>query len=205
MKKLVAFFVLLIFSGIIFAASEPKIQPLPAPVSNNAVASLRTRGQSLVFSFMGIGPKKTWDAITNAAYSLDLETGKWTELHPVPGTAGRIAAAAVGAREHVFLFGGYIVDAQGNEMTVPDVNAYQPLTQHWLRASDIPVPVDDFVIGLYRDRYIYLVSGWSNTQRPGLRCSEGQVDAGYAHFRYAGFWSCRRAGRRHYCLRRWSS
>jgi N-acetylneuraminic acid mutarotase len=163
MKKLVAFFVLLIFSGIIFAASEPKIQPLPAPVSNNAVASLRTRGQSFVFSFMGIGPKKTWDAITNAAYSLDLETGKWTELHPVPGTAGRIAAAAVGAREHVFLFGGYIVDAQGNEMTVPDVNAYQPLTQHWLRASDIPVPVDDFVIGLYRDRYIYLVSGWSNT------------------------------------------
>jgi hypothetical protein len=27
----------------------------------------------------------------------------------------------------------------------------------------MPVPVDDSVVGVYRDRYIYLVSGWSTT------------------------------------------
>jgi N-acetylneuraminic acid mutarotase len=54
------------------------------------------------------------------------------------------------------------VDAQGNETTIPDLNVYQPLTDRWLRGDDIPVPVDDSVAGVRNDRYIYLVSGWSN-------------------------------------------
>jgi N-acetylneuraminic acid mutarotase len=154
---------LLVASTVLLFAADSKFQPLPASLSNNAVAVLKTRGQLLGFSFMGIGSKKTWDDISNAAYSLDMESGKWSELRPVPGTAGRIAAGAVGAREHAFLFGGYVVDAQGNETTVSDVNVYEPLTEHWFRGADIPVPVDDFVIGVNRDRYIYLVGGWSKT------------------------------------------
>jgi N-acetylneuraminic acid mutarotase len=163
MRTLSGFLLLILLGAVLFAAAEPKLEPLPTPVSNNAVASLKTRGQSLMFSFMGIGPKKTWDVITNAAYSLDVDTGKWSEIHSVPGTAGRIAAVAAGTRDHVFLFGGYVVDAQGGEITVPDVNAYQPLTDRWFRGADIPVPVDDSIAGLYRERYIYLVGGWSKT------------------------------------------
>ena len=64
---------------------------------------------------------------------------------------------------HVFLFGGYVVDGQGGETTLPDVNVYEPLTDRWFRAADMPVAVDDSVTGVYRDRYIYLVSGWSKT------------------------------------------
>jgi N-acetylneuraminic acid mutarotase len=45
---------------------------------------------------------------------------------------------------------------------VPDVSVYDPLSDRWYRGSDTPVPVDDSVIGVYQDRYIYLVSGWSN-------------------------------------------
>jgi N-acetylneuraminic acid mutarotase len=161
-KKFLPFLLLTALSGLLLAA-EPKFQPLPAPLSNNAVAILKSHAGLQIFSFMGIGPKKTWAAISNAAYALDVDTGKWDEIHPVPGTAGRIAASAVGARDHVFLFGGYVVDAQGGETTVPDVNVYEPLAGRWFRGSDIPVPVDDSVIGLYRDRYIYLVSGWSKT------------------------------------------
>ena len=37
------------------------------------------------------------------------------------------------------------------------------LGDRWFRGEDIPVPVDDSVAGVYRDRYIYLVSGWSKT------------------------------------------
>ena len=161
-KKFLPFLILTTLSGLLLAA-EPKFQPLPAPLSNNAVAILKSHAGLQIFSLMGIGPKKTWTAISNAAYALDVDTGKWNEIHPVPGTAGRIAASAVGAREHVFLFGGYVVDAQGGETTVPDVNVYEPLAGRWYRGADIPVPVDDSVIGLYRDRYIYLVSGWSKT------------------------------------------
>jgi hypothetical protein len=163
MRRHSALLPLLVLCGLLFAASQTKIEPLPIPVSNNAVASLSVHRQALIFSFMGIGPKKTWDAITNAAYAVDAEGGKWAELHPVPGTAGRIAASAASARGQVFLFGGYVVDGQGGETTVPDVNVYEPQNERWFRGADIPVPVDDFVTGVYRDRYIYLVSGWSRT------------------------------------------
>ena len=88
MKKLIALLSLVVLCG---ASGQTKIEPLPSPVSNNAVASLNVHRQLLIFSFMGIGPKKTWDAITNAAYAVDADEGKWTALHPVPGTAGRIA------------------------------------------------------------------------------------------------------------------
>jgi N-acetylneuraminic acid mutarotase len=92
---------------------------------------------------------------------LEVGADKWSEIRPVPGTAGRLGASAAAVHEQIFLFGGYVVDAQGGEITVPDVNVYEPSDHRWYRGADIPVPVDDSVIGAYRDRYIYLVSGWS--------------------------------------------
>src|SRR5580765_284434 len=122
MKRPVAIFFAIVLGGFLFAAAPPKFDPLPAPLNNNAVASFRSRGTFLIFSFMGIGPKKTWDAVSNATYFLDTDSGKWSEVRPVPGTAGRIAAVAVSAREHVFLLGGLVLDGQGGETTLPDVN-----------------------------------------------------------------------------------
>ena len=164
--KTLALFSLLTSAGILLAAapSSPKFDTLPAPVCNNAIAELKTRSQLIVFSLMGMGPKKVWNSISNAAYALDPSSGSWSDINPVPGTAGRIGAVAAGARDHVFLFGGYVVDGQGGEQTVPDVNVYEPLTGKWFRGADIPVAVDDTIIGLYHDRYIYLVGGWSKTQ-----------------------------------------
>ena len=119
-------------------------------------------GGSKFFSFMGIGPKKTWDAITTSAYELDQDTGKWTEKRPVPGVAGRLAASAVALHEQVFIFGGYVVDAQGGETTVSDLNVFVPVENRYYRGKDIPVPVDDAIVGLYRDRYIFLIGGRSS-------------------------------------------
>jgi N-acetylneuraminic acid mutarotase len=161
MKKSFGFVLLILLAGFLFADEPFKLDPLPAPLSNNAVTSVKSRGTVLLFSLMGIGPKKTWDATSTSAYSMDPDMGTWTEVHSVPGTAGRLAATAVGAREHVFLFGGYVVDGQGGENTLADVNVYEPLTDRWFRAEDMPVPVDDSVGGVYRDRFIYLVGGWS--------------------------------------------
>jgi N-acetylneuraminic acid mutarotase len=112
---------------------------------------------------MGIGPKKTSDAITNTAFSLDAKEGKWSAIHPVPGIVGRIGAMAAGVSDDLFLFGGYVVDAQGGT-TVPDVGVYHPASDRWFRGADLPVAVGDSVIGVYHDRYIYLVSGRSNRE-----------------------------------------
>lgn len=162
MKKFLSVCVPILISTLLLAA-EWHLDPFPAPVSNNAVAYQKVGKEPYLFSLMGIGGKKTWDAITNRAFQLNLGTGKWTELRPVPGVAGRLAASAIGLREQVYLLGGYIVDAQGGEITVGDVNVYVPVDSRWYRGADMPVPVDDSVIGSYRDRYIYLISGWSRT------------------------------------------
>jgi len=163
-RKLFAVGLYLLVAGVVRAAQEPKLEPLPAPVSNNAVAISHDPGGAKIFSFMGIGPKKTWDAITTSAYELDLGTGKWKELRPVPGVAGRLAATAVALHEQVFIFGGYVVDSDGHETTLSDLNVFVPAQNRYYRGKDIPVPVDDAVAGVYRDRYIYLIGGWSKTE-----------------------------------------
>jgi len=112
-RKLLAALLYLCAASALYAAEEPKLNPLPAPVSNNAVAISHDEGGARIFSFMGIGPKKTWDAITTSAYELDPGSGRWTEKRPVPGVAGRLAASAVALHDQVFIFGGYVVDAQG--------------------------------------------------------------------------------------------
>jgi len=93
---------------------------------------------SRIFSFMGIGPKKTWDAITASAYEMDPGTGKWTEKRPVPGVAGRLAASAVALHDQVFIFGGYVVDAQGGETTVSDLNVFVPVENRYYRGQRHP-------------------------------------------------------------------
>jgi N-acetylneuraminic acid mutarotase len=167
-NKLLPVLFCLFLAARLQAAEEPKLSPLPAPVSNNAVAISHDEGGARIFSFMGIGPKKTWDAITTSAYEMDPGNGKWTELRPVPGVAGRLAASAVALHDQVFIFGGYVVDAQGGETTVSDLNVLVPVENRYYRGKDIPVPVDDAVVGLYRDRYIFLIGGWSTTKNDAV-------------------------------------
>jgi N-acetylneuraminic acid mutarotase len=159
MRKLCAVLLPALGAMVLLVADASKIPPMPAAVSSNAIASLK--GGLELFSMMGVGPRKTWDDITNQVYVLHLASGKWSDGRSVPGVAGRLGAAAAGARGQVFLFGGYVVDAQENEITVPDVNAYEPERQRWYRAADIPMAVDRAMIVANRDRYIYLVGGRS--------------------------------------------
>jgi len=159
-KRAFAAFVL---AGVVFAASELKFDPLPAPVSLNAVTGFRTHSQFLVFSFMGLGAKGTPDAITAESYVLDLNGAGWSPIKPVPGLAGRIAAMAASVRSNVFVLGGYVVDSKGRGTAIPDVSLYEPHANRWLREADIPVSVGDAVIGTYEDRYIYLVGGRGNS------------------------------------------
>ncbi len=161
MKKIPVVFVLALFTVFLSADDQPKVPPMPAAVANNAVASLKNGIE--IYSLMGVGPKKTWDDITNKMYVLRLSSKKWMEGRAVPGVAGRLGASAIGARGQVFVFGGYVVDGQGNEMTIPDVNSYVADGHRWYRAADIPVAVDSAVIGVNHDRYIYLVGGRSQT------------------------------------------
>jgi hypothetical protein len=48
----------------------------------------------------------------------------------------------------------------GGERSLPDVPVYDVLRDGWGFASEIPVPVDDAVSGVWARSLVYLVSGW---------------------------------------------
>ena len=160
MKKLSVFLALVLCAAIVLEADERKLPPMPAAVSSNAVASLK-EGMEL-FSMMGVGPRKTWDDITNQVYIMHLASGRWSEGRPVPGVAGRLGASAAGAKGQIVLMGGYVVDGKETGFTVSDVNIYVPGDQRWYRGKDIPVPVSNAVVGVNHDRFVYLVGGRSS-------------------------------------------
>ena len=159
MRKLTGLFSLFLGVSVLLGADQDKIPAMPAAVSSNAVASLK--GGTELFSFMGVGPRKTWDDVTTQLYILHLASGKWEEGRSVPGVTGRLAAAAAGARGQVFLMGGYVVDGRGIAAILSDVNVYVPASHRWYSGKDIPTPVSNAVIGVHRDRYVYLVGGRS--------------------------------------------
>jgi len=159
MKKFPFLATLLLSVVLGFGADEKKLPSMPAAVSGNAVAGLKD-GLEL-FSMMGVGPRKTWDDVTSQMYIMNLAHASWSEGRQVPGVVGRLGAAAAGAKGLVILMGGYVVDAQGGELTVPDVNVYDPGHRRWSRGQDIPVAVDSAVIGVGHDRFIYVIGGRS--------------------------------------------
>jgi hypothetical protein len=160
MKKLPIRALVTLLSLAAAGSDEPKFPPMPAAVSGNAVASVK--GGFQLFSMMGIGPKKTWDDVTNKVYVMTLtHAGKWSTGRPVPGPAGRLNAAAGGVKGLIVLMGGYTLDSQGGEFTVPDVNVYEPGARRWSRGKDIPVPVDSAVAGVTHDHFVYLIGGRS--------------------------------------------
>ncbi len=126
--------------SVICAMAAEEFRPLPTPVTNNAVAGIRINNQLLVYSFMGLGAQKSWNSVSNAAYALNVKYDSWTPIKPVPGS-GRLGAVAVGAKELVFLFGGYVPDPSGAQAIVSDVSIYDPIELRWYRGTDMPVAV----------------------------------------------------------------
>ena len=158
---LVAFAILLAPVGVMAQMIAVESLPgLPKAASNNAVTLVENGDDVYLYSFLGLGSGKTWQDITSAAFVLNPGASRWTALAPVPGEQGKLAASAVSAAGAAWLFGGYTVAADGSEVSVPGVYRVRPQETELQWVADMPVPVDDAVILVYQDRYIYLVSGW---------------------------------------------
>ena len=192
MKKILCIVCLLLIPAL---AAERKWDPLPIAVSGNAVAAGKIEKTTYLYTFMGVGQKGTWDAVTNQAFSLNTDTGKWTELKPVPGPAGRVDAAAIVARDSVYLLGGFTVAGQGEQTSVRSMEMFLPGRDIWYRAQDMPIALDNTVVGVYRDRFIYTIGGRSQGNpvqtvqvydAEGDKWSEATPLAGTAVFGHGG-------------------
>jgi len=162
MKKrlfLIPFCAVVVIAASVSSSSE-ELQPLPTPVTNNAVTSVHVEGQDLIYSLMGLGPDKAWSSVTNAANAFNVKYNKWTTIRSVPGP-GRLGASAASARLQVFVLGGFVPDKSGLQVIVGDVSVYDPIGLRWYRGPDLPTAVRDAAVGVYRDRFIYVVGGFS--------------------------------------------
>lgn len=133
---------------------------LPDPVTNNAVAVADGPDGQTIYSFNGLKSGKTWKDTSHAAYACVIAKRECKTIASVPVKQGRLASAAVTVAGKVYIFGGYTVAENSDEVSTPEVFAYDPRTGRYAAKADMPTPVDDMVALPYKDRYIYLVSGW---------------------------------------------
>ena len=123
---------------------------LPFPTTNNAVVAVDTERGPAVFSFLGLDSTKRWSGIHARSFRWAIGDPEWSEVQPVPGR-GRLAATAQAVAGRIYLFGGYTVDADGSEKSLPNVDIYDPDTDTWNSGAAIPIPVDDAVSGVWAD------------------------------------------------------
>ena len=156
--------------GLSLAACEQSATPepvsetlgfaLPEPISNNAVAVADGPDGPTLYSFNGLKAGKTWTDTSNTAFACVIATEACEAIAPVPVPQGRLASAAVNVAGKIYIFGGYTVAANGDEVSTPEVFAFDPATGTYAQQADMPTPVDDMVVVPYQNRFIYLVSGW---------------------------------------------
>ena len=165
-------FLLVVAASGVCAGAEPlrfeSLPPLPEPVSNNAVALAETADGPGLISAMGLGPGKTWRDVHARVFFLPIDGTSWRELQSVPGSGGRLAGTSVLVAGEVLVIGGYTVAADHSESSVPRVQRLRPASGSYAGLAPMPVPVDDAVALVYRDRFVYLVSGWHDSGNVNL-------------------------------------
>ncbi len=135
--------------------------PLPEAIANNALASVETEGGCMVFSMLGIDSSLTAAGIHNRAFRWREGDDSWLAMPAIPGP-GRLAANAVGLRGEPYLLGGYEVSPAGSETSSTSLQRFNLSTGQWVSLADLPIAIDDAGVVAWRDRYIVVVSGWSN-------------------------------------------
>lgn len=132
----------------------------PIAVSNNAVTSVNhDDGSYTLYSFMGATIPAS-SVVTPNAYRFDSDDEMWTQIANAPRLGGRakVGASAISVAGEVYLIGGYTTGAI--ERTEARLFRYNPLADDYTQLADVPTEVDDTVVGVYQDRFVFLVSGW---------------------------------------------
>ncbi len=133
---------------------------LPMPLTNNAVTTVSVGDDQYVVSFNGLGSTKSHADTLDTTFVFNSRTELWRQGKAVPGGVGRLASVAESIGELAYVFGGYTVAADGTEVSTPWSHSFNPVTEEFSTRKDMPIPVDDAVAVPYKNRFIYLVSGW---------------------------------------------
>jgi len=164
-----------------------EVEALPQPISNNAVAAVSLNDTTFLYTFSGLEEGKTFEDVSSFASRFNTVTGVWEEIPGVPDNIGRLGSTAETVNGHIYLFGGYTVAEDSSEVSTGEVFKYDPETGVYETVSEMLLPVEDAVSLVYEDRYIYLVSGWNNTNNvSNVQVYDTQTDSWNHATPYAG-------------------
>ena len=136
---------------------------LPFPVSNQAVVEGFIEDEPYVYSFGGLDSTKSYAGIHLRSFRYDVKRDQWKEILALPDTLGKIAHAASRVGDTIYIMGGYHVFKDGSELSSNKVHRYSIHEDRYLPdGAAIPTAIDDHVQTTYLDRYIILVTGWSD-------------------------------------------
>ncbi len=135
---------------------------LPEAVSNNAILGVETEGGCMLYSMLGIDESLTKEGVHNRAFRWREGDSQWISLPDVPGP-GRLASSAVGLRGEPWLLGGYELGSGTTEISHTSLQRFDLRTGQWTSMAPLPIAIDDAGVVTWQDRYIVVISGWSDT------------------------------------------
>jgi hypothetical protein len=155
------FFILTLLLSLNACHKNRQIKNLPQAITNNAVTLVDTQNGLELYSFNGLSSGKTWKDIRNVGFVY--KNNHWSEISMPESSKPVLASTAVSIGSIIYMIGGYTVDAHMEEKSVASIYALNTQTQEWRLVTNMPIAVDDTVALVYANRYIYLISGWHDT------------------------------------------
>lgn len=142
---------------------------LPEPVTNNAVSEAIVNGNQYLYTFGGLDSSKSFSGIHQRSYRLNTSNGEWQALENLPDSLGKIAMSASRIGDVIYIMGGYHVYEDGSEKSSDKVHRYSVSKNKYLEdGQSIPTPIDDQVQFTYKNRYVFLITGWSDSTNVSL-------------------------------------
>ncbi len=139
------------------------VKNLIMKTTNQAVSEGFTNNKVYIYSFGGLDSTKLFSGIHQRSFRFDIEANIWEEIESLPDTLGKIANAASRINDTIYIIGGYHVFGDGSEKSSNKVHRFDIKNNQFLKdGNEIPVPIDDHVQAIWKNKLIYIVSGWSD-------------------------------------------
>ncbi|MBX2844610.1 MAG: hypothetical protein KTR13_00235 [Saprospiraceae bacterium] len=144
--------------------SVESVATLPQAVTNNAVAGAYLNDTLFLYTFGGIDSSLVYTGIHQKSYRYNTVTKEIDQIPDLPDTLGKVAAAATTIGDIIYIAGGYHVYEDGHEKSSNKLHRFSVAQNRFLAdGAAIPIPIDDQVQVSYKDRYLYLITGWNDS------------------------------------------
>jgi len=170
------YFGFFLLSFLIFLACDQKktipknwiispVKNLPIRTSNQAVSEGFINNRPYLYSFGGLDSTKLYSGIHQRSFRFDIKENIWEEISSLPDSLGKIANAASRINDTIYIVGGYHVFKDGTERSSNKIHRFDIKQNKFIKdGKSIPVPIDDHVQVVWRNKFIYIVTGWSDTE-----------------------------------------